>query len=84
MPIYKKRSTIVRITDFPWDSGKPVMKSMAICDHGRCGTRSGWSKPWGFGELALVRAQTGQDATNSSVSFRMAFHQNLRNKSARV
>ena len=75
------RSTIVRITDFPWDSGKPVTKSMAICDHGRCETGSGWSKPWGFWELALVRAQTGQDVTNS---LRMVFHQNLRNNSARV
>ncbi len=43
----EKRSTMVRIVVLPWELGRSVMKSMAICDQGRRGVGKGCSRPAG-------------------------------------
>ena len=40
-------SITVKIVVKPWDSGKSVMKSTAICDHGLLGMGKGMSLPAG-------------------------------------
>ena len=71
----EKRSTMVSITECPWDSVKPVTKSIAICDQGQWGTGNGRRSPWGRWEFPLAWAQTGHAETHSSTSRRTDDHQ---------
>ncbi len=43
----EKRSTTVRMVVLPDELGMSVTKSMAMWDHGRWGTGSGWRRPAG-------------------------------------
>ncbi len=48
--------------------GRPVTKSIAMCDQGREGTDSGWSSPAGGRLEPFPAAQTGQADTNKRAS----------------
>ncbi len=54
----EKRSTTVRITVLPAESGRPVTKSNAMWDHGRDGMGRGQKRPAGGELLDLVWEQT--------------------------
>ena len=72
----EKRSTIVSTTVLPSEGGRPVTKSTAMCDHGRCGTGRGRRRPAGARCDDLPRAQMEQAATKPLVSSAMEDHQN--------
>ena len=69
-------STIVKITELPLDTGRPVTKSNARCDQSRLGTGSGQRSPAGGWREVLLRAQVTQADTNSRVSASIVGHQN--------
>ncbi len=69
-------STTVRTTVMPLDGGRPVTKSIAMCDQGREGTDSGWSSPAGGRLEPFPAAQTGQADTNKRASRATDGHQN--------
>ena len=73
----ENRSTTTRITLFPLEVGRPVMKSMETWDHGRAGMGSGSSRPAGPWLLDLCCAQTGHAFTKVLTSPRILGHQNL-------
>ena len=68
----ENRSTTTRITLFPVEVGRPVMKSMETLDHGRAGMR-----PAGRWLLDLCCAQTGHTFMKVLTSPRILGHQNL-------
>jgi hypothetical protein len=61
----EKRSTTVRMTDFPWTLGSPSMKSIEMSAHTWDGTSSGCSRPAGGNVSVLFRWQVAQDRTQS-------------------
>ncbi len=73
---FEKRSTTVRMTVFPAESGRPVTKSNAMWDHGRDGMGRGLRRPAGGVLLDLVWAQTWQEATKRRTSRSLVGHQN--------
>ncbi len=73
---FENLSTTVRTTVLPSERGKPVTKSIAMCDQGREGTDSGWSSPAGGRLAPLPAAQMGQADTNRRASLTMDGHQN--------
>lgn len=51
---FEKLLTIVKMTLLLFEAGRPVMKSMAMCDHGRDGMGRGLRSPAGREFLDLV------------------------------
>lgn len=50
----EKLSTIVRMTELPWEKGRPVTKSKAMYDQGPLEMGSGWRRPTGGWFEALL------------------------------
>lgn len=69
---------MMRIRLFPEEAGRPVIKSRAMCDHGRCGVTSGWRRPEGCLVDGLLREQAGHAATYSFTSLLRDGHQKYR------
>lgn len=69
-PINNREKTVL-----PADGGSPVIKSKAMCDHGREGIGSGLRSPAGGEFPGLVCAQTEQAATKRRVSRSRVGHQ---------
>jgi hypothetical protein len=67
---FEKRSTTVRMTDFPLTLGSPSMKSIEMSAHTWGGTSSGCSSPTGYNVLVLLRWQVAHDRTQSRTSAR--------------
>lgn len=55
--IFEKRSTTVSMVVWPWDRGKPVTKSIEMCDHGQRGMERGRRKPEGGHRLGTDLAR---------------------------
>ena len=65
---FEKRSTTVRMTDFPPTLGRPSTKSIEMSAHTWAGTSRGWSSPAGRCVDVLLRWHVGQARTNSCTS----------------
>ena len=59
-PILVSRSITTHKALHPSVFGNPVMKSMDIESHGRCGGASGFSSPNGACRIGLIRLQVSQ------------------------
>lgn len=66
---------MVRITLFPEEAGRPVTKSSAMCDHGRCGVANGWRRPEGCFVDDLLQEQAGHAVIYSFTSLFRDGHQ---------
>ncbi len=80
----ENRSTITRMTELPWDGGRPVMKSRGMCDHGLWGIGKGCRSPKGSWRLDFPWQHTGQASTKLLTSSLMEGHQNRRWRKSRV
>ncbi len=60
---FENLSTTTKIPLLPWEVGRPITKSIEICDHGRAGTGRGSSRPCGRDLESLCWAQMEQAAT---------------------
>ncbi len=72
----EKRSTTVRMVVLPDELVKSVTKSMAMWDHGRWGTGSGWRSPAGRWREGLDVLHAVQLFTKIAVSLVIEGHQN--------
>ncbi len=80
----ENRSTITRMTELPWDGGRPVMKSRDMCDHSLWGIGKGCRSPKGSWRLDFPWQHTGQASTKLLTSSLMEGHQNRRWRKSRV
>ncbi len=71
----ENRSTMVRMVVLPWELGRSVMKSMAMCDQGRWGVGKGCNRPAGSSLSDLVVLQTVQSWMNLATSVKSVGHQ---------
>lgn len=56
---------IMNMTVLSFEEGRPVMKSTAMCDQGRVGTRKGWggTRAGHLRGLVLSTHRTGRDVS---------------------
>lgn len=74
---YENQSRMTKITVLPWDTGRSVMKSSAMWDHGHWGMDNGMSLPAGNVQVTLAWGQKWHDTTHLWMSACKSDHQYL-------
>jgi len=73
--MFVKQSTTTNMESNKLESGKSMMKSMEIEDHGVEGMGNGWRSSYGWWWRFFAQTQTAQDPTNSFTYFQSCGHQ---------